>query len=360
MNSLPNARLFDGKTSLATNVTVGISDRYITLYLPDGGEQVLSKDSVYLCEKIEKGKPLRLRKRKDDGFRLIFDDPHSKAFILETLPGLAVDEGATRAKVRLAAGIIGFSTAIALLIWQGMPLMIDLVIAVYPRSMEMDMGRNAREQIVAIMGEDRDGTSACAINDPAQKVITTILGRFEQTGALTYDYQTTVLRSDIENALALPGGQIIVFSELIKKAENPEALAGVLAHEIGHTEMQHGLKKLFSSIALGQLVRLMTGGADLPVGFVMEQSYSRDMETDADHFALELMGDASIETQSTAKLFRTISTESRYAEIASFLPEILSSHPEMTGRIDLFEQSDITGTLDINPQDWKALQTVCD
>ncbi|MBR9779740.1 MAG: M48 family metalloprotease [Rhodospirillales bacterium] len=104
----------------------------------------------------------------------------------------------------------------------------------------------------------------------------------------------------------------------------------------------------------------MTGGADLPVGFVMEQSYSRDMETDADHFALELMGDASIETQSTAKLFRTISTESRYAEIASFLPEILSSHPEMTGRIDLFEQSDITGTLDINPQDWKALQTVCD
>ena len=52
--------------------------------------------------------------------------------------------------------------------------------------------------------------------------------------ALDPSVQSAVLATPVPNAFALPGGKVYLFSGLLAKAQNPDEIAGVLAHELGH------------------------------------------------------------------------------------------------------------------------------
>ena len=49
--------------------------------------------------------------------------------------------------------------------------------------------------------------------------------------------------SDLVNAIAFPGGNILIFRGLLKKSPSADALAGVLAHEMQHILHRHGTVK---------------------------------------------------------------------------------------------------------------------
>ena len=44
----------------------------------------------------------------------------------------------------------------------------------------------------------------------------------------------TLIDVSVFNAAALPGGQIVIFDGALRETRNPDAMAGVLAHEIAH------------------------------------------------------------------------------------------------------------------------------
>ena len=88
------------------------------------------------------------------------------------------------------------------------------------------------------------------------------------------------------NALALPGGVIYVTDELIELAPDDDAVMGVLAHELGHIEQRHLMRRLFASAAVGAAAAVLFGDvstvlAALPA-ILIELDYSRDMEREAD------------------------------------------------------------------------------
>ena len=60
-----------------------------------------------------------------------------------------------------------------------------------------------------------------------------------------------VLESDDVNAFALPGGYVFITKGLFDLLANEAELAGVLGHEIGHVMLQHHLKVLKQSQAVG-------------------------------------------------------------------------------------------------------------
>ena len=89
------------------------------------------------------------------------------------------------------------------------------------------------------------------------------------------------------NALALPGGRIVVTDELLALAPAPADLAGVLAHEIAHVEYRHGMRRLGRIAGLSAVVMLMTGDvASATHGRhrrgLLDMSYSRGFEREAD------------------------------------------------------------------------------
>lgn len=111
-----------------------------------------------------------------------------------------------------------------------------------------------------------------------------------------YEFRVGILEAEMPNALALPGGVILVTSGLLERVESENALAFVLAHEIGHFAGRDHLR----SLGRGVLFSLLLGAVGIGAGnaadavvnigaLLGDRSFSRYQEEDADVFALALV-----------------------------------------------------------------------
>ena len=98
------------------------------------------------------------------------------------------------------------------------------------------------------------------------------------------------------NAIALPGGTVVITDQLIELAENDDEIAGVLAHEIGHVKHRHALKQIYRVLGVAFIVTLIGGDSGQLVEDIITQatlleslSYSRHFEAEADRYSVDLM-----------------------------------------------------------------------
>ena len=115
------------------------------------------------------------------------------------------------------------------------------------------------------------------------------------------------------NAFALPDGNIVVTDELVELAKNDNEIHSVLLHEIGHVEHRHSLRGILSHIGLTALVLTITGDVNsagtlvvaLP-NILLETSYSRDLEWEADTYSLEYMRNHGMRTEDFANFMERL------------------------------------------------------
>jgi len=91
------------------------------------------------------------------------------------------------------------------------------------------------------------------------------------------------------NAFALPDGNIVMLDELVALTQNDDEILAVLAHERGHVEQRHALRMVLQSSAVGLVMTWYMGDvssllATVPA-MMVQASYSRDMEREADEYA---------------------------------------------------------------------------
>lgn len=97
------------------------------------------------------------------------------------------------------------------------------------------------------------------------------------------------------NALAFPGGPIVVTDDLVKLL-NDDMVMAVIAHELGHVEERHSLKEIINRFGVSIFIIIFLGSdasivdelATFGVNFWGFKN-SRDHEHDADLFAVELL-----------------------------------------------------------------------
>lgn len=146
------------------------------------------------------------------------------------------------------------------------------------------------------------------------------------------------------NALALPGGQIIVTDELVELLhDRPDALTGVLAHELGHVRHRDGLDMLVRASLLSAIVGVVFGDASTFIATVpatlLTQSYSRDVERRADAYAAERLHRAGLSPAVMVTLFeRLAAVRQKEGERGGVLPIALASHPADEDRIRYFRE----------------------
>jgi predicted Zn-dependent protease len=121
-------------------------------------------------------------------------------------------------------------------------------------------------------------------------------------------YHFLVLDSDEINSFAAPSGFIMITRGLLNSLPDEDALAGVLAHEIGHVVAQHGLKSISQSnmsnalLVAGkaacrlncaegadQLLNAFDGAVTDVFQTILEKGYGRDQEYEADQLALSIL-----------------------------------------------------------------------
>ena len=144
-----------------------------------------------------------------------------------------------------------------------------------------------------------------------------------------------IIKNDI-NAFAMPGGHLVVYSGLIKAADNPDELAGVMAHEISHIELDHVMKKLIKEVGLSVLISMTSGNgggeAIKQVSKILSSSaFDRKLEKEADISAVEYMINAKINPEPLAEFLYKLA-ENKEAE--STYEGWLSTHPDSKKRAE--------------------------
>ena len=153
-------------------------------------------------------------------------------------------------------------------------------------------------------------------------------------------------RSGDPNALALPDGSIIIMDDLVKLLSVDEIRA-IVYHELGHIKRRHTLRQILQGSAISMLFFLVTGDvgqfdllAAVPV-FLVDLSYSRDFEVEADRYALDAMVQDGLDVtylrSALQKLDAWYSTQSDTESEGSVL-DYLSSHPATEERFALVDE----------------------
>ena len=165
------------------------------------------------------------------------------------------------------------------------------------------------------------------------------------------------------NAFAAPGGFIVIFNGLLKAARSPDEVAGVLAHEMGHVIERHGAEALVRTVGLSLIFQIFVGDASGLVGLgaaagqlLLELSYSRGDEAEADATAVTALVAADIRRNGLADFFARLDRE---AEDQSEEFALLSSHPLNSDRVEAIRKAPVGGGRAMSVSAWRALKTIC-
>jgi len=76
-------------------------------------------------------------------------------------------------------------------------------------------------------------------------------------------YHVIILDSPEYNAFATPGGHILITKALIEAAPSEDALAGIIAHELAHIQLRHGMSIIVNMKLNDQITAMADRAAEL-------------------------------------------------------------------------------------------------
>jgi Zn-dependent protease with chaperone function len=256
-----------------------------------------------------------------------------------------------------AAGVVAVITALYL--W-GIPALASVAAPYVPQVIKNNLGDSA------LKGLDQYVFTPSTTDAATQ---TQLQGRWKTALNLAYpanNYpQHQILfrnMSDVPNAMALPNGTIVLTDGLVKLlADKPDAIVGVLAHELGHLEHHHSMRSLIEVSSLGLISSFVLGDHTVWVNqlplLVGQLSYSRGHEGEADDAAIRIMQAAGIDPAELALFFERVElaervereqkTKSQQKEspaqaeksTAWNVPDLLRSHPSSDARMKKLRQA---------------------
>jgi Zn-dependent protease with chaperone function len=155
------------------------------------------------------------------------------------------------------------------------------------------------------------------------------------------NYQLLFRASQIgPNAVAIPGGRLVMTDELVALSTDDNALIGVLLHELGHIKNRHSTRNIIQATAVSAIISLWLGDVSAIVATVptmmATMKYSRDLETEADDFAISSLKALKIPGKSVADIFQALEKAQKTDKGSGDDASILSSHPVTTERVKKF------------------------
>lgn len=139
------------------------------------------------------------------------------------------------------------------------------------------------------------------------------------------------------NALALPGGIIVITDEMVKASETTEEVLAVLAHEIGHVELRHAMRSVLqNSVVAVSAAAVTSDAASLSVAIaglptlLAQRKYSRKFETAADDYAFRLLKQKGYSPAAFASIMERLSKKDE-KEMGPFA--YVSTHPLTAERV---------------------------
>ena len=291
--------------------------------------------------------------------RLVVDDPDLAAFLGRRAAKAARPYRRGMPRVfqwagLVIAGLCGAFVAVAELL----PGMAEHV----PVSWEVALGDEIRDDALSVFKRISGGDGRTCSSAEGSEALAGLATRLAAAaGAAEFPFSVTVVDLTLQNAVALPGGRIMLFRGLLNLAERPDEIAAVLAHEMAHGIRRHPLRALIRSEGIGVLSSLVlpdgiAGRVDSGVAQVLlHTSYSRQAEAEADALAFAALRRAGIRADGMASLFERL--REKYG--AGRMPTLLSTHPDIEERIAEARAQPGGGDA-LTDAEWTALRRICE
>jgi Zn-dependent protease with chaperone function len=326
------ARYFDGQSSRAHEVTATVDGAALRLR-GEGVERDFTLAEARVSERLRHAP--RLVTFADGSYCEVSDHAALDAVLADT--GFA-DSWVVRWQNRwpyAVGALVATVAALVLAYLYVLPWGAEVAARHIPPELEARIGQEAVEWI------DRRFFEPTRLPEERRARLVARFAEIAPKGAR--DYRIEFRRSRIgPNALALPGGTILMTDELVQLADSDDAVLGVLAHELGHIEHRHLLRRLITSTVTGAIATLLAGDASgiataVPATLA-DLSYSRDMEREADDYAIATLRANGLPLAPLADLFEKMERAHEQRRAKDDGPDIrldgyLSTHPDTAERV---------------------------
>lgn len=359
-------RYFDGQVAEAVEVIVKFGDASLIIFTLDD-MPITHWSLAGLRDVGHGGESLSLTPDRESDERLVLTDKDMVSAIREVCPALYEKDAPPPKKQSSSRRVIFWAGAailsVYLILFHIAPAFSDRLAGMIPAETEIEIGEQISGPFARLFSE---GEPRFCTGGAGEEALKKMVARLSGSADLYLPLNVRVLDSKAVNAFALPGGQIVILRGLLRAAEDPEALAGVLAHEIGHVAARDPMRLTLRAAGTAGLLGLVLGdftGATITVTLsdaLIRSGYQQEAETAADEFAAKLLAAKSLPTLPMAKFFRRM--EEKSGEKPGLFAH-LASHPEYRQRISAMEAADTIGNQPFEPvlsdQDWVALRNIC-
>jgi predicted Zn-dependent protease len=161
-------------------------------------------------------------------------------------------------------------------------------------------------------------------------------------------YYVMMLDTQEFNAFSTPGGHIFISKGLVEAVSSEEALAAIIAHELAHIMLKHGISMIDSMKAAGELDSIARQAAEIAgrgndesrniqsfrnsisefMDVMLKNGYSQAQEFEADNTAIELLASAGYDPRGLLEALEVLQKAQRGQKGGIF-----STHPAPSERI---------------------------
>jgi Zn-dependent protease with chaperone function len=249
---------------------------------------------------------------------------HNKLSVYQQLINLGFRKHLSIAVAVLAILVLGYIFAV--------PYIAEKSAALIPEIVDKKLGDSFIGEY--LLKNEQDTAKTLLLNEFAKNI------NFNNRQELHF----RVIKLPIVNAFALPNGEIVIFTGILKEMDNYTELAGLLGHEASHVNCRHSIKMLCRNLAGYIILSAIISDVSGIISVLAENahglntlSYSRAFETEADEQAVLLMIKNHIDPNGLISLFEKIKTASETENDYKFL-EYLQTHPLTSYRIKTMQK----------------------
>ena len=355
---------FDGNSSARQDVAVELAAATLIVRNAEGQQLVqwpyAALDQVHApghVLRLSHGQSLARLEIRDEAFAAAIDERAAD-----------VDRTGTvqrRMSMKIAALVVVAVASIGTMALFALPALATRLTPLMPYGVERSLGRAVDAQLRASLESgDKDLPLECGEMErerPGRAALSALIGKLEAEAGSPVPLRAGVMRRKEANAIALPGGQIYVFDGLIARAETPDELAAVIAHEIGHVARRDGVRSVLETAGLsflfGMLFGDFVGGSAIVISArtVLQSSYSRDAESASDAYAVALINRVGGNAEGLGTLL------ARIDDIHDAGPALLRDHPQTAQRVAAIRSlaKPASGRPLLDRTQWAALENIC-
>ena len=354
---------YDGQSLVPQHVTITVGPVSLSLHFANGTTRIWNYQELRQTQGRYSGEEVRFERGTGMGETLVIPRANILVAIHEqggSHAGHFHHPGTRRTRMywTIGAALAGIPIIYAIFSW-GIPLLAGPITAAIPISWEIQLGQFIQQQFTA----EEHICDNQQLLQAVESIMTTLTAPIEN---LPYRFRITIVDSPVVNAMAAPGGYVIIFRGLLQDTASPEEFAGVLAHEIQHVLLRHTMHLIVRHVSMAFIIAALSGDASGMISYALQAaqtlqtlSYSRSAEVQADEQGFQLLQQAGINPAGMLTFFAKLGKQQAEGTVFRYL----STHPTTRDRLAHLE----TLMLPTDPLDrafpfqseWTKITTYC-